>query len=157
MSDTSKNIAKSVALKAAIDLAKDEFSMTEDLSAQVEKIITVSDKFYDYLLDGTIDAVGAVFDYEEKPFTKANPKDVVNVGGDKFEPKCPNCGSKVWDNRETAQGKQPLWRCSNKGGCDTGKGFSWASWEDDEFDNAEKAFNSKQTFQNDTGLEDPPF
>ena len=38
----------------------------------------------------------------------------------------------------TAQGKQPLWKCGNKEGCDTGKGYPWASWNENEFDNALK-------------------
>ena len=163
MSDTNKNIAKSVALKAAIDLAKDEFSMTEDLSAQVEKIITVSDKFYDYLLDGTIDAVGAVFDYEEKEIDNSKPRDVVKVGTT-FEPKCPECNSKVYDNRQTAQGKQPLWKCSNKNGCDTGKGYPWDSWDENEYANLEnKILKQNDTdfiekYANEPGVEqEPPF
>jgi len=157
MSDTSKNIAKSVALKAAIDLTKDEFSVEGDLSAQVEKIITVSDKFYDYLLDGNIEAVSAVFDVEEKPYYNAKPGDVVRVNPSKYEPKCPKCGGKVYDNRDTAQGKQPLWKCGNKGNCDNGKGYPWASWDENEFANDELAFISKQSFVNTTGEEDPVF
>lgn len=48
---------------------------------------------------------------------------------------CPACGSRVWDNRKTAKGKQPLWKCSNKDECDPdGKGWPWASWEEDPYD-----------------------
>ena len=43
---------------------------------------------------------------------------------------CPTCASRVWDNRATATGKQPLWKCSNKQ-CPGGRsGRGWASWED---------------------------
>lgn len=49
------------------------------------------------------------------------------------EPACPHCGSKVWDNRATATGKQPLWKCSNKS-CGGGRnGYAWASWIEDQF------------------------
>lgn len=55
---------------------------------------------------------------------------IVSGGGD---PKCPHCGSKVWDNRETAKDKQPLWKCSSKQ-CGGGRnGFPWASWRADQF------------------------
>jgi hypothetical protein len=44
--------------------------------------------------------------------------------------KCPSCGSEVTDQRETATGKMPLFKCSNRG-CRGGKDgkFSWASWD----------------------------
>jgi hypothetical protein len=38
-----------------------------------------------------------------------------------------------------------LWKCGNKQGCDTGKGYPWASWNEDEFDNALKKFTAEQT------------
>jgi len=141
MSDTSRSIAKSVALKAAVDVAKDKFDVDGDISAQAEKIIVISDKFYDYLLSGTINAVHEVFETTEKAVSETN--DVVQMGGKgKFEPKCPECNAKVYDNRQTAKDKQPLWKCSNKGVCDTGKGWPWSSWNADEFTNAENAFNA---------------
>lgn len=49
-------------------------------------------------------------------------------------PRCPACGAKVIDQRDTATGRQPLFKCSNracKGGKD-GK-YSWASWDPDQF------------------------
>lgn len=51
--------------------------------------------------------------------------------------KCPACGADVWDNRATAQGKSPLWRCKNGGACPGGKGsLGWASWDADYFEKA---------------------
>ena len=38
-----------------------------------------------------------------------------------------------------------MWKCGNKQGCDTGKGYPWASWNEDEFDNALKKFTAEQT------------
>ena len=63
-----------------------------------------------------------------------------------FVPTCPSCNSEVWDNRETAQNNQPVWKCKNQD-C-TGGTFSkkynklmpWASWEDQEFYNQEMAY-----------------
>jgi hypothetical protein len=66
MTDTNKSIAKSVALKGATHLMKDQFDIEGDLSAQAEKVIVVSDKLFDWLCEGTITAVDAVFETEEK-------------------------------------------------------------------------------------------
>ena len=60
-----------------------------------------------------------------------------------FTPKCPECKSEVEDNREKIKSdpkfaKIPVFSCTNKKGCDTGKGYSWATWNEDEFANAEK-------------------
>jgi len=57
-------------------------------------------------------------------------RSIVQGSGD---PECPHCQSRVWDNRATAEGKQPLWKCSNKQ-CGGGRnGYPWASWRDDQF------------------------
>ena len=48
---------------------------------------------------------------------------------------CPACGARVWDNRQTAKGKQPLFRCSAGALCSGGKGsFAWGSWDPDFFE-----------------------
>jgi hypothetical protein len=31
-----------------------------------------------------------------------------------------------------------VFSCTNKKTCDTGKGYSWATWDEEEFNNAEK-------------------
>jgi hypothetical protein len=135
----SEIIMKQVALKAAVELTKDKFDPNNDIANQLEVIRNISNNLFNYLKDG--------YEEEQKVTYKyTNDTPEVSVG-DKpaFEPKCPSCGSKVWDNRETAQGKQPLWKCANKEGCDTGKGYPWASWNEDEFDNAIKKFTAEQT------------
>ena len=54
--------------------------------------------------------------------------------------KCPKCSGAVWDNRDTAQGKSPLWRCKDGKRCPGGRGdFGWASWEPDYFDKQARA------------------
>lgn len=66
------------------------------------------------------------------------------------KPICPACGSKVWDNRDSATGSQPLWSCSNKGKCPGGKGaFTWGSWNANEF-GQEEEFDGFED-----GLDDP--
>ena len=50
-------------------------------------------------------------------------------------PRCPDCGAGVWDNRGTAQGKSPLWRCRDGKRCKGGRGdLGWASWDAEFFD-----------------------
>jgi len=65
MTDTNKSIAKSVALKGATHLMKDKFDINGDLSAQTEKVIAVSNKLYDWLCEGTINAVHEVFETKD--------------------------------------------------------------------------------------------
>lgn len=135
----SEIIMKQVALKAAVELTKDKFDPNNDIANQLEVIRNISNNLFNYLKDGYEEEQKVTYKY-----TNDTPK--VTVGEKpKFEAKCPSCGSKVWDNRETAQGKQPLWKCGNKDGCDTGKGYPWASWNEDEFDNAIKQFTAEQT------------
>ena len=135
----SEIIMKQVALKAAVELTKDKFDPNNDIAYQLEVIRNISNNLFNYLKDGYEEEQKVTYKY-----TNDTPQEEV---GDKptFEPKCPSCGSKVWDNRETAQGKQPLWKYGNKQGCDTGKGYPWASWNEDEFDNAIKKFTAEQT------------
>ena len=50
-------------------------------------------------------------------------------------PRCPACKGDVWDNRATAEGNKPQWRCKNGAACPGGQGHhGWASWDPDEFD-----------------------
>ena len=135
----SEIIMKQVALKAAVELTKDKFDPNNDIANQLEVIRNISNNLFNYLKDGYEEEQKVTYKYtNDTPETTVSEKPT-------FEPKCPSCGSKVWDNRETAQGKQPLWKCANKEGCDTGKGYPWASWNEDEFDNAIKKFTAEQT------------
>lgn len=52
---------------------------------------------------------------------------------------CPACGSHVSDNREAhfTESRKPAWKCPNRE-CTGGKnGYSWASWNPEEFDGGE--------------------
>ena len=72
MTDTNRSIAKSVALKGATHLMKDKFDINGDLSKQTEKVIAVSNKLYDWLCEGTINAVNEVFDTQPISNNKPN-------------------------------------------------------------------------------------
>jgi len=59
-------------------------------------------------------------------------RDIVQAG----KVACPNCNSRVYDNRDPANRKNPkgpLWKCSNRD-CGGGRnGYPWASWRADQF------------------------
>jgi hypothetical protein len=121
---------KQVALKAAIELTKDKFDFNDvGANQQLNLIKDISDNLFNYLKEGVEQAVPTVqapFEQELKSFT----------------PKCPECKSDVEDNREKIKSdpkfaKIPVFSCTNKKGCDTGKGYSWATWNEDEFANQE--------------------
>ena len=151
MTQKSEQIAKQVALKAAIELAKDKFNIDNNIAEQLEVIKQISNNLYEH--------IKPVVPFEEPPsiieIEPANEPQVTYKYGDKettFEPKCPECGSSVWDNRTTAKDKQPKWKCKNNDGCDTGNGYTWSSWNENEFNNAEKKFNAAKEEEN-----APPF
>ena len=151
MTQKSEQIAKQVALKAAVKLTKDKFDVEKNITEQLEVIKQISNNLYEHIMpsDSFIDPPSII---EIEP---ASEPQVTYKYGDKgttFEPKCPECGSSVWDNRTTAKDKQPKWKCANKESCDTGKGYAWASWDENEFDNAEKQFNAAKEQDN-----TPPF
>ena len=138
-------IMKQVALKAGVDFMKDRVNIPADVAEQLNETKIIANTFYEWLQEDTgISESDVPSVVEPEPGREVKYK-YGNNGyvGDKptFEPKCPQCNSKVWDNRQTATGKQPLWKCGNKDGCDTGKGFAWASWDANEFVNAEMQFN----------------
>ena len=133
-------IMKQVALKAGVDFMKDRVNIPADVAEHLEETQKVAATFYEWLQQDT-----GISESDVPSVIEPEPNRTVIKDGKKktFEPKCPECNSKVWDNRETAQGKQPLWKCGNKDGCDTGKGYPWASWNAEEFVNAELAFNKE--------------
>lgn len=134
-------IMKQVALKAGVDFMKDRTNIPADVAEHLEETQKVAATFFKWLQQDT-----GISESDVPSVIEPEPaREVTYKYGDKpkFEPKCPNCDSKVWDNRQTATGKQPLWKCANKDSCDNGKGFPWASWNAEEFLNAELAFNKE--------------
>jgi len=134
-------IMKQVALKAGVDLVKERTNIPADIVEHTNEAKQVAEIFYGWLQEDTgISESDVPSVIEPEPAREVTYK---YGGKPKFEPKCPNCDSKVWDNRQTATGKQPVWKCANKDNCDNGKGFPWASWDPEEFVNAELAFNKE--------------
>jgi len=125
-------IVRQAVLKATVHLVGDLFKDNSTPQETVNDCLFMADQLYDWVIKDT--GTAAVTTKENAIAKNDDP-----VG---FEPKCPACGSFVWDNRETASNNQPKWRCKNEE-C-TGGTFSkkynrlmaWASWESDEFANA---------------------
>jgi len=138
--NTNESIMKQVALKGAIELTKDKFVIDQDINEQLEVVKNISNNLYSYLKEGQAVAVPTV----QAPFDQEPPSEpVFETEIKSFTPKCPECKSEVEDNREKIKSdpkfaKIPVFSCTNKKGCDTGKGYSWATWNEDEFANAEK-------------------
>jgi len=129
MTDTNRSIAKSVALKAATNLLKDKFDINEDLSAQTEKVIAVSNKLYDWLCEGTINAVNAVFETIDKTDQlKEQPKQKHNFDEAGVTSKvisCPSCGGEIWDNRHKPKEGFPIMKCKSTAEECKGEGAKW--------------------------------
>jgi len=142
MTDTNRSIAKSVALKGATHLMKDKFDINADLSAQAEKVIVVSNKLYDWLCEGTINAVDEVFETVDKTKTKAAPKPQTNEAGitSKVIP-CPSCGGEIWDNRHKPKEGFPIMKCKSTAVECKGEGakWPWSIFSQDEVDALIKA------------------
>lgn len=136
MENKEKLIIKQVSLKAATRLVNAKSPSNTDSLGYAEEVVAVASFFNEWLLEGADQVTTA-----SKPTSAGN--DAV------FEPKCPGCDSFVWDNRETATGMQPVWRCKNDE-CTSGtyskkynKQMAWASWDADEFANLEREFLAK--------------
>lgn len=129
MTDTNRSIAKSVALKGATHLLKDKFDINGDLSAQTEKVIAVSNKLYDWLCEGTINAVDAVFETIDKTDQlKEQPKAKHNFDEAGITSKvipCPSCGGEVWDNRHKPKEGFPIMKCKATAAECKGEGAKW--------------------------------
>ena len=142
MTDTNRSIAKSVALKGATHLMKDKFDINGDLSAQTEKVIAVSNKLYEWLCEGTINAVDEVFETVDKTKTKAAPKPQTNEAGitSKVIP-CPSCGGEIWDNRHKPKEGFPIMKCKSTAVECKGEGakWPWSIFSQDEVDALIKA------------------
>jgi hypothetical protein len=142
MTDTNRSIAKSVALKGATHLMKDKFDINADLSAQAEKVIVVSNKLYDWLCEGTINAVDEVFETVDNTKTKAAPKPQTNEAGitSKVIP-CPSCGGEIWDNRHKPKEGFPIMKCKSTAVECKGEGakWPWSIFSQDEVDALIKA------------------
>ena len=151
MTDTNKSIAKSVALKGATHLMKDKFDINGDLSAQTEKVIAVSNKLYDWLCEGTINAVNEVFDTQPISNNKPNTekKEAAITSDEIF---CPKCNGEIWDNRHKPKDGFPIMKCKSAAADCMGEGakWPWSIFSQDEVDALIKS-------QQEMAKEQPPF
>jgi len=151
MVDTNRSIAKSVALKGATHLMKDQFDINGDLSAQSEKVITVSNKLFDWLCEGTITAATAVFNVEEKePYNEGDQQPTVSKPAvTSTELKCPECGSDIWDNRHKPKQGFPILKCKATASECKGEGakWPWSVFEQEEVDELVNKTKNVQTKQ----------
>ena len=128
-------IVKQAVLKATVKLVGDKFKDNYTPEETARECLVMADILYAWVVKDNV---------TKKQPVPATPEIKDNPGS--FEPKCPVCESFLWDNRESAKQGQPKWRCKNDD-C-TGGTFSkkfnkimpWASWESDEFKNAEIKF-----------------
>ena len=93
MENKEKLILKQVSLKAAANVG-----------GTADEVIANAVTFNKWLLEGE----------DITTNTKATTSTPSTGNSAEFEPKCPGCSSFVWDNRETATGMQPVWRCKNE-------------------------------------------
>ena len=150
MTDTNRSIAKSVALKGATHLMKDKFDINGDLSAQAEKVIAVSNKLYDWLCEGTINAVDEAFETVEKTeAAPANKTKVKEAAITNNEIACPSCGSDVWDNRHKPKEGFPIMKCKATAIECKGEGakWPWSIFSQDEVDALIKSSKEAQKNQ----------
>lgn len=143
-------ILKQVALKGAIELSKDQFKTDQDIQTQVDTVLNIAGSLNEWLQKGYEDPL------IQKVQSAGMDATIKKVTKKAFEPKCPNCGSDVWDNRESAKGQQRVWACKNTAQECTGDPnakYSWASWDHDEFQNAEAKVDENETVED----LDPPF
>ena len=149
MENKERLIMKQVSLKAATRLVNAKSPSECDSLGYAEEVVAVATFFNEWLLEGADQVITA-----SKPISAGN--------GAMFEPKCPGCSSFVWDNRETASGMQPVWRCKNED-CTSGnfskkynKQMAWASWDADEFSNLVREFLANNEKESTTNLIDEP-
>jgi len=128
MENKEKLILKQVSLKAAANVG-----------GTADEVIANAVTFNKWLLEGE----------DITTSTKATTSTASTGNSAEYEPKCPGCSSFVWDNRDTATGNQPVWRCKNDD-CTHGnfskkynKEMAWASWDKDEFNNAKLEFDAE--------------
>ena len=124
MDNKDKLISRQVALKGAVELAKD--------SDTIDEILATAEIIQNWILS---------------PFSKVAENPVVNTPMTQPSPptressqspvgqgelKCPSCASKVYDNRaDKKSDKSPNFKCGNKQCTGGNNGYPYASWSDE--------------------------
>lgn len=124
MDNKDKLISRQVALKGAVELAKD--------SETIDEILATAEIIQNWILSPFSKV--AENPVVSTPMTQPSPPTRESsqspVGQAEF--KCPACASKVYDNRADKKSeKSPNFKCGNKQCTAGNNGFPYASWSDE--------------------------
>jgi len=124
MDNKDKLISRQVALKGAVELAKD--------SDTIDEILATAEIIQNWILSPFSKV--AENPVVSTPMTQPSPpireSSQSPVGQGEF--KCPSCASKVYDNRiDKKSDKSPNFKCGNKQCTGGNNGYPYASWSDE--------------------------
>lgn len=124
MDNKDKLISRQVALKGAVELAKD--------SDTIDEVLATAEIIQNWILSPFSQI--AKSPVVNAPMTQPSPpihnESQSPVGQADF--KCPACASKVYDNRaDKKSDKSPNFKCGNKQCTGGNNGFPYASWSDE--------------------------
>jgi len=124
MDNKDKLISRQVALKGAVELAKDTDTIDEVL-ATAEIIQNWILSPFSKVADNPV--VSTPMTQPSPPIRESSQSP---VGQGEF--KCPSCASKVYDNRiDKKSDKSPNFKCGNKQCTGGNNGYPYASWSDE--------------------------
>jgi hypothetical protein len=124
MDNKDKLISRQVALKGAVELAKD--------SDTIDEILATAEIIQNWILSPfskvAENPVVSTLMTQPSPPTRESSQSPVGQG----ELKCPSCASKVYDNRaDKKSDKSPNFKCGNKQCTGGNNGYPYASWSDE--------------------------
>lgn len=124
MDSKDKLISRQVALKGAVELAKD--------SDTIDEILATAEIIQNWILSPfskvAENPVVSTPMTQPSPPTRESSQSPVGQG----ELKCPSCASKVYDNRaDKKSDKSPNFKCGNKQCTGGNNGYPYASWSDE--------------------------
>lgn len=124
MDNKDKLISRQVALKGAVELAKD--------SDTIDEILATAEIIQNWILSPFSKVaetpVVSTPMTQPSPPTRESSQSPVGQG----ELKCPSCASKVYDNRaDKKSDKSPNFKCGNKQCTGGNNGYPYASWSDE--------------------------
>ncbi len=124
MDNKDKLISRQVALKGAVELAKD--------SDTIDEVLATAEIIQNWILSpfSQIAKSPVVTTPMTQPSPQIHNESQSPVGQAEF--KCPACASKVYDNRaDKKSDKSPNFKCGNKQCTAGNNGFPYASWSDE--------------------------
>ena len=124
MDNKDKLISRQVALKGAVELAKD--------SETIDEILATAEIIQNWILSPFSKV--AENPVVSTPMTQPSPptRETSQSPVGQAEYKCPACASKVYDNRaDKKSDKSPNFKCGNKQCTAGSNGFPYASWSDE--------------------------